>query len=93
MRTVIKLLVFFFCVHLFLTQVLSRVFAVFHANENATVVLKSDELGQYELKGTLKTDVLTLQQYVQLDDGANVYFDNDAIQYVSWFIEATPDNN
>lgn len=79
---------FVFCVHLFLTQVLSRAFAVFHANENATVVLKSDALGVYELKGTLKTDVLTLQRYVQLEDGANVYFDNDAIEYMSWFIKS-----
>ena len=93
MRSLAKFLVFVFCFHIFLTQVMSRVFAVFHESENATVVLKSDELGVYELKGTLKTDVLTLQQYVQLEDGANVYFDNDAIQYMSWFKEATPDNN
>lgn len=87
MRSLVKFLVFVFCCHVLLTQVMSRVFAVFHESENATVVLSNRALGQYELKGTLKTDVLTLQYYVQLEDGSNVYFDNDAIQYMSWFIE------
>lgn len=84
MKTIIKILGGLLAAHLVLTQVIPRVFAVFNKTPNATVALMNCDTDTCTLKGTLKTNPLTLEYYIEQKDGTLILFNNENIQLISW---------
>ena len=73
-----------FAFYFVVPEVLARVAAVFNEIPNATVVLSGCESVTCRLQGTLKTDPITLTQFLVKEDGTHVYFNKENVSMISW---------
>lgn len=73
-----------FALYFVAPEVLARVAAVFNETPNATVVLKGCDNETCRLQGTLKTDPITLNQFLVQEDGVRVYFKKENVSMMSW---------
>eukprot|EP00493_Phyllostaurus_siculus_P018870 UN19168 len=73
-----------FAFYFVVPEVLARVAAVFNETPNATVVLSGCESVTCRLQGTLKTDPITLTQFLVKEDGTRVYFNKENVSMISW---------
>jgi len=80
-----KVIVVIGIIYLLHTYVTNRVVALLSdGTPNTTLVLRGCTSVECYIKGTLRTDPISLESYILKSDGTKLYFNHDEISSLSW---------
>lgn len=72
-------------IYLLHTYVTNRVVVLLSdGTPNTTLVLRGCTSVECNIKGTLRTDPISLESYILKSDGTKLYFNHDEISSLSW---------
>jgi hypothetical protein len=72
-------------IYLLHTYVTNRVVALLSdGTPNTTLVLRGCTSVECHIKGTLRTDPISLESYILKSDGTKLYFNRDEVSSLSW---------
>lgn len=80
----VKLFTGIFIAYFVLYEVTPRLFAVFNETPNATVILKNCNRNQCKIHGTLKTNPITMKQFILKENGTVIHFQPENVEMTSW---------
>lgn len=81
-KMVIAVLYIIYLLHIYVTN---RVVALLSdGTPNTTLILRGCTSVECHIKGTLRTDPISLESYILKSDGTKLYFNHDEISSLSW---------
>lgn len=81
-KMVIAVLYIIYLLHIYVTN---RVVAFLSdGTPNTTLILRDCTSVECHIKGTLRTDPISLESYILKSDGTKLYFNHDEISSLSW---------
>ncbi len=81
-KMVIAVLYIIYLLHIYVTN---RVVAFLSdGTPNTTLILRDCTSVECHIKGTLRTDPISLESYILKSDGTKLYFNRDEISSLSW---------
>ena len=81
-KMVIAVLYIIYLLHIYVTN---RVVAFLSDGiPNTTLILRDCTSVECHIKGTLRTDPISLESYILKSDGTKLYFNRDEISSLSW---------
>lgn len=81
-KMVIAVLYIIYLLHIYVTN---RVVAFLSdGTPNTTLILRDCTSVECHIKGTLRTDPISLESYILKSDGTKLYFNRDEVSSLSW---------